>query len=130
MLSLGEYPAVSLAEARELRAAMRKRLNAGENPAAARRAAKHAKPTAARNTFESVAIEWIEKQEGRWTLHHALDVQRSLVKEAFPAIETGRSARSSRRKYFAASRPSNNAARWKWRIARRSASLPYFATPY
>lgn len=86
MLSLGEYPAVSLAEARELRAAMRKRLRAGENPAEARRAAKHAKLAAARNTFESVAIEWIEKQEGRWTLHHALDVQRSLVKEAFPAI--------------------------------------------
>jgi integrase len=86
MLSLGEYPAVSLSEARELRAAMRKRLHAGENPAEARRAAKHAKLAAARNTFESVAIEWVEKQEGRWTLHHALDVQRSLVKEAFPAI--------------------------------------------
>jgi integrase len=86
MLSLGEYPAVSLAKARELRAAARKRLDAGENPVIARRTEKHAKLTAARNTFESIAIEWIEKQEGQWTLHHALDVQRSLVKEAFPAI--------------------------------------------
>lgn len=86
MLSLGEYPSVALSEARELRAAMRKRLSAGENPAAVRRSAKHAKLSAARNTFESVAVEWIEQQEGRWTLHHALDVQRSLVKEAFPAI--------------------------------------------
>ena len=86
MLSLGEYPAVSLAEARELRAAARKRLDAGENPVAVRRTEKHAKLTSARNTFESLAIEWIEKQEGQWTLHHALDVQRSLVKEAFPAI--------------------------------------------
>lgn len=86
MLSLGEYPAVPLAEARHRREATRAQVAAGENPVAVRESEKRAKLTAARNTFQSVATEWIEKQEGRWTLHHALDVQRSLVKEAFPAI--------------------------------------------
>lgn len=86
MLALGEYPAVTLSDARGRRDAARERLANGENPVAAHKADQRAKLTAARNTFQSVAMEWMEKQEGQWTLHHALDVQRSLVKEAFPTI--------------------------------------------
>lgn len=86
LMSLGEYPAVSLAEARERRAAARKLIDAGKNPTHEKRIERRALQVSTRNTFKAVACEWIEKQAHSWTSHHALDVQRSLTKEAFPAF--------------------------------------------
>ena len=86
MLALGEYPDISLAQARERRDAARKQLANGENPSEARRTERHAKVAAGKNTFEAVAIEWLAKQQGRWTEHHSADVRRSLLSEAFPVI--------------------------------------------
>ncbi|MFT3792048.1 MAG: integrase arm-type DNA-binding domain-containing protein [Rudaea sp.] len=63
MLSLGEYPAVSLVDARARRDEARKLLNAGTNPADAARAAKVAQVEYAQNTFGSVAAELIDKRE-------------------------------------------------------------------
>lgn len=86
MLGLGEYPAVSLADARSARDKARRLLDDGINPAQARRDDERERRAAADNTFKAVASEWIEKQTGRWTKHHAADVRRSLEQEAFPAI--------------------------------------------
>jgi integrase len=86
LLALGEYPDISLAQARERRDAARKQLANGINPNEARRVERHAKVAAGKNTFEAVAIEWLAKMQGRWTDHHASDVRRSLLGEAFPAI--------------------------------------------
>lgn len=86
LMSFGEYPAVSLAEARERRAAARKLIEAGKNPTHEKRIERRALEVSTRNTFKAIACEWIEKQSHNWTPHHALDVQRSLTKEAFPAF--------------------------------------------
>lgn len=86
MLPLGDYPTVTLAAARRARDDARTLLNAGTNPAEARRAEKRARLLSAENTFAAVAREWLAKQSSKWTPHHAADVLRSLEQEAFPAF--------------------------------------------
>lgn len=86
MLPLGDYPTVTLAAARRARDDARALLNAGTNPAEARRAEKRARLLSAENTFAAVAKEWLAKQSSKWTPHHAADVLRSLEQEAFPAF--------------------------------------------
>jgi integrase len=59
MLSLGEWPGVSLAEARERRDEARALVAQGIDPSAERRAAKDADAL----TFEAIACEWIARQD-------------------------------------------------------------------
>lgn len=61
MVSLGAYPDVSLAQARELREEERRRLRAGENPAEARKIRHEAEGP----TFREIADEWLSKQRQR-----------------------------------------------------------------
>src|SRR5258706_1428324 len=58
LLSLGVYPAVSLAQARAKAAECRVKLERGENPSAARHAARAQEATAAEKTFGIVALEY------------------------------------------------------------------------
>lgn len=62
MVSLGSYPEVSLAQAREKLIDSRAVLRAGVAPAAARKAEKAGKLAAAGNTFGGIAQEWFEKK--------------------------------------------------------------------
>jgi len=86
VLSLGQYPVVSLAEAREKHLAARKQLDAGIDPAAEKKAAKVAKIEAAL-TFERAAVAFLESRrehgyEGRATD----DILGRLQKHIFPAL--------------------------------------------
>lgn len=60
-LSLGTYPDVGLADARERRDAARRLLAQGKDPADEKRREKHAKKIGAVNTFSAVAKAYIEK---------------------------------------------------------------------
>ena len=60
-LALGVYPAVSLAKARQRREAARALLADGIDPSAAKIQEKRARASAAVNTFEAVAREWLMK---------------------------------------------------------------------
>src|SRR6185312_11645095 len=82
-LSLGTYPEVSLRIARERRGSARAQVAAGIDPGEKRHEAKAAKieaATAAGDTFEAVAREWLARQDGaevtlrksRWTLETCL----------------------------------------------------------
>jgi hypothetical protein len=62
-LSLGSYPDVSLAAAREKRDVARKGLAAGSDPALEKRLGKFHKREDAANTFEVIAREFFEKRE-------------------------------------------------------------------
>jgi integrase len=62
-LSLGAYPAVSLADARRAREAARAMASTGDDPAAAKRRQRVAKRLAAGTTFDAVALEYIQKAE-------------------------------------------------------------------
>ncbi len=58
MLSLGKYPAVSLADARKARGKAEKLLQAGIDPADHKRMEKAKRKQAAANTFQAVAEDW------------------------------------------------------------------------
>lgn len=82
MLSLGTYPSVSLAQARQRRDAARAVLVQGSDPSAARQAVKQAKVEAEApvQTFSFMARQWMERQDvaevtaakSRWILESFL----------------------------------------------------------
>jgi hypothetical protein len=61
LISLGTYPEVALADARDKRADARKQAAAGPAPGEIRKAQKQAMIAVAENSFEVVAREWHEK---------------------------------------------------------------------
>ena len=69
--SLGKYPEVSLAEAREKRDQMRKQIANGTDPVQANRAAKEAKKVAQAHSFEAVARTWYEGWKAARSPRHA-----------------------------------------------------------
>jgi integrase len=85
-LALGVYPAISLADARERREEARKLLAGGDDPGAVKQAQKRAAKLSAANTFEAVALEWIENMANRWTDGHRALTLRTLEQDAFPAL--------------------------------------------
>jgi len=64
-LALGHYPVVPLLEARRLRDAAKQLLRNGKDPSLERKAEHRKKSIAAANTFEAVAQEWFETNQGR-----------------------------------------------------------------
>ena len=86
LLSLGVYPEVTLATARQRREDARRLLSEGIDPGAAKQEAKRAIAVDAAGSFEHVAREWIGKQGNRWTADHAQSVLVSLEREIFPHL--------------------------------------------
>ena len=88
-LSLGVYPDVSLAQAREQREDARKLLTNGGDPGEVKKATKQAKqksnqPTT--NSFEAVAREFHKVKSPMWTPGHAKQWLGNLEKHAMPVI--------------------------------------------
>ncbi|RQT10391.1 phage integrase central domain-containing protein [Burkholderia contaminans] len=86
LLTFGDYPVVSLAEARGKRDEAKRALAAGVDPAMQRDMTRHAQLVAAQNTFESVAREWHEMQRGTWSADHARRVMDRLENDVFPYL--------------------------------------------
>lgn len=85
-LALGVYPTVTLALAREKRAAAKKQLSEHIDPGAAKRETKARALLEAATTFELVAREWHEQQKSVWSQGHARDVLHVLEEDVFPYI--------------------------------------------
>jgi integrase len=90
---LGEYPAMSLETSRIERIGAREMVKDGKNPAQIRREKKQTeidKAEAAKlinkNTFESIALEFVSQQGNRWSLDHTTAVLDSLRNNVFPII--------------------------------------------
>jgi integrase len=86
LLSLGTFPEVSLAVARERRDAARRLLAQGVDPSAQRKAEKREAELRDANSFSAVALEWHGKQAKKWTARHADDVKRRLESNLFPDL--------------------------------------------
>jgi hypothetical protein len=86
LMSLGVYPTVSLAAARERRDDARRLLARGLDPLAQRQAHKRAAMGRSANSFEAVAREWHGRQAKVWTPKHADDVMRRLEANLFPDL--------------------------------------------
>jgi len=84
--SLGKYPEVSLAEAREKRDQMRKLIAKGIDPVQSQKADKEAKKLAQTNSFEAVARTWFEGWSAARSPRHAEYVIRRLEADVFPVI--------------------------------------------
>ena len=86
VLSLGAYPDVSLAQARDGVDKARKALAAGDDPMAKRKADKVATRTAAENSFETVARKWWANWKPARSEQHAGQVMRRFEANVFPYI--------------------------------------------
>ncbi len=85
-LVIGNYPDVSLADARAAREAAKETLKAGRDPSVVRKIEKAIGKQKAADTFEVLAREWHEIQKPHWVEKHAADVLDSLEKDVFPII--------------------------------------------
>jgi len=80
-ISLGTYPEISLANARQRRDDARKHVDPGEV-----KKAQKEKEAAEERTFEVVAREWFAKNEPVWSKSHCSTVMGRLVPDIFPVI--------------------------------------------
>ena len=93
-LSLGVYPDVTLAEARDKRDAARKLISAKIDPIQQRREAEAAtfaadaaaNAAAAPVRFKEIAERYFDKMSGPWSATHRRDVQRMLDNELIPSL--------------------------------------------
>jgi integrase len=85
-LSLGTYPATSLAEARTERDLARKQLSKGIDPGEHRKAEQSAGIERAANSFEVIAREWLVIKAHGWTNSHHGKQQMRLEGHVFPWI--------------------------------------------
>lgn len=86
LYSIGDYPMVSLAQAREARDKGRALVKQGINPVRQRQEVQLRQAHEANNTFEAVACEWMEHKAVKWSDVRHKRVKRTLEKEVFPEI--------------------------------------------
>ena len=85
LLTIGQYPGVSLSGAREARNAAKAILAQGRDPSTMKRQDRLT-ISADENRFEAIARDWYENRKPRWTKRHAENVLRSLERDIFPAF--------------------------------------------
>ncbi|POM19890.1 phage integrase family protein [Burkholderia cepacia] len=83
-LALGIYPYVSLADARDRRYQARKALAAGFDPGAMKKAEKRAARIAATNSFEAVALSWMDERKPYITAGSWEKTKARFEKDVFP----------------------------------------------
>ena len=86
LLTLGAYPDLSLAQARQAHEDQRRKLQAGDDPSELRKADKLARQLAADNSFKAVACAWWESWRVARSPRHALQVMNRLEADVFPVI--------------------------------------------
>lgn len=85
-LSLGAFPEVSLADARDRREEAKKQLVKDIDPGVLKNSIKRSKKLAAENSFEAIAREWHAKFSSKWTNEHGERILIRLEQNVFPWI--------------------------------------------
>ncbi len=88
VFAIGEYPAITLAEARKSRDDAKDLVKLGLNPSHNRKLDRLNAANASRETFEAVAKEWAESRatSSKWSESYSKDVKRILEDDLFPAF--------------------------------------------
>lgn len=86
LFAVGEYPSVTLQDARKAREEARELVKQGVHPSHARQAALADQLAKNANTFEAVAREWLAKMKERWTPYYLRQATRCLELNAFPKV--------------------------------------------
>jgi integrase len=88
-ISLGEYPSITLRDAREKAALIKKKITDGIDPVAERKQAKaraEEKQETESRTLERVAREWFGRFSGDWTSGHSGKILRRMESYLFPIL--------------------------------------------
>ncbi len=85
-ISLGHYPIVGLADAKAKCIEARKLLDRDIDPSTAKQENRREILRNAANTFQALALEWHENQQGRWSEEHTANVKHRLETDIFPFI--------------------------------------------
>lgn len=86
MAALGEYPAMSLQDARRARDEARELVRKGINPSHHRELEKAERILALGSTFAVVAGSWIARNEGDWSANYTRQVKARMAGDVFPEI--------------------------------------------
>lgn len=86
LFAVGEYPGLSLQDARKARDDARELVKQGIHPSHARQSTLSGQLAQNANTFESVAREWLERKRGSWTPYSIKQATNCLTQNAFPKI--------------------------------------------
>jgi len=86
LLSLGSYPDISLAAARERRDGLRRLVASGIDPSTQRRAERRALASRNENTFGAIALEWVASRSVAWVPDHAKRQEARLQRHVLPFL--------------------------------------------
>ena len=86
LLSLGTYPEVSLADARERLEECRKLVAKGVDPSEFRKLNRTRALERSANSFEALALEWLAKKAATWSAGHKTRLESRLSNDVFPLI--------------------------------------------
>jgi len=86
MYAIGDYPTVSLLDAREERDNARVLVKQGIHPAHDRQAQKATQVENNANSFRSVAKDWIDQRKPKWTPYYLRQIENTLSAYVFPYI--------------------------------------------
>ena len=86
LLTFGQFPEVSLAEARDRRDAARVTLRNDKDPAIEAERERRAAIAAIGATFQASALAWHEDERPRWSPRHAVVVMNALNRDVFPDL--------------------------------------------
>lgn len=85
-LSIGTYPTISLAEAREAAEDARRMIANGQSPSEAKQQAKAERAAALANTFQAIATQWHTANLHRWKPSHAARLWHYFETDVLPFI--------------------------------------------
>lgn len=105
LLSFGEYPTVSLKDARERREEAKKLLAKNIDPNAQKKEAKAAQLSEVNDTFKNIALEWHETRTVEFSAKHRGTVLFRLETYLFPAIGKAHIAKLEPQDILAVVRP-------------------------
>ncbi|HEV3437848.1 MAG TPA: integrase arm-type DNA-binding domain-containing protein, partial [Gemmata sp.] len=86
LLALGVYSDITLADARDRRAAARKALAAGKDPGEVKKETKRLAILKSANSFETVAREWFDKRKHEWAESSAQTALTRLEQHILPKL--------------------------------------------
>ncbi len=86
LYAIGDYPAITLSEARKVREEARDLIKKGLHPAHDRQRGRRQTIAANRDTFKAIAQEWIEKKRSSWTPYYLLQIERGMATDIYPRI--------------------------------------------
>lgn len=86
LFAIGEYPGVTLLDARKAREEARELVKQGQHPSHVRKATTARQIGENANTFKAVAEEWIERKKSGWSAYYLKQVERGMEVDVYPFI--------------------------------------------